>query len=138
VVIDDGQDPEATSRCQLVRDKVHRPAVVEHLLYGAINMLTGPESASTCLWVHCALSSGGRLQKEFAAQRAAGHALLRKRFQRAIDEGDLPVEADANELAHLVLTINYGMTVQVSTGATRKDLEPRRPPKTGHMWPPQH
>ncbi len=99
-------------------------AVVEHLLYGAINMLTGPKSPSTCMWVNCALSSGsGRLRKEFAAQRNEGHELLRKRLQRAIDEGDLPITADANELAHLVLTINYGMTVQASTGATRKDLE---------------
>ena len=99
-------------------------AVVEHLLYGAINMLTGPKSPSTCMWVHCALSSGGgRLQKEFAAQRAEGHELLRKRFQRAIDDGDLPIKSDAKELAHLVLTINYGMTVQASTGATKKDLE---------------
>src|SRR6266581_2925254 len=40
-------------------------AVVEHLLYGAINMLTGPKSPSTCLWVHCALSSGDdRLARE--------------------------------------------------------------------------
>jgi AcrR family transcriptional regulator len=98
--------------------------VVEHLLYGAINMLTGRGSPSTCLWVRCALSTGDhRLQKEFASQRAAGHALLRTRFQRAIREGDLPADADATELAQLVLTVNYGMTVQASTGATRKDLE---------------
>ena len=75
-------------------------AVVEHLLYGAINMLTGPKSPSTCMWVNCALSSGGgRLRKEFASQRSEGHELLRKRLQRAIDEGELPITADANELA---------------------------------------
>jgi len=99
-------------------------AVAEHLLYGAINMLTGPGSPSTCLWVRCAMSSGdGQLHKEFALQRAEGHTLLRKRFQRAIEEGDLPSKTDTNELAHLLLTINYGLTVQASTGATRKDLE---------------
>ncbi len=99
-------------------------AVAEHLLYGAINMLTGPNSPSTCLWVRCAMSSGdGQLQKEFALQRAEGHTLLKKRFQRAIEEGDLPPKTDTNELAHLLLTVNYGLTVQASTGATRKDLE---------------
>jgi len=110
-----------------VHESLQRPtarAVVEHLLHGAINMLTGPKSPSTCMWVNCALSSGsGSLRGEFAAQRTEGHELLRRRFQRAIDEGDLPITADAQELAHLVLTINYGMTVQASTGATRKDLE---------------
>ena len=99
-------------------------AVVEKILYGAINMLTGPGSPATCMWVRCALSSGdGRLPAEFAAQRAEGHALLRRRFDSAIDAGDLPPGADTNALAHLVLTVNYGLTVQATTGATRKDLE---------------
>jgi len=116
------KEPSAYARESLQKPTAR--AVVEHLLYGAINMLTGRKSPSTCMWVNCALSSGGgRLRKEFAAQRNEGHELLRKRLQRAIDEGDLPVTADANELAHVVLTINYGMTVQASTGATRKDLE---------------
>src|SRR2546426_9663255 len=40
-------------------ESLQRPtarAVVEHLLHGAINMLTGPKSPSTCMWVNCALS----------------------------------------------------------------------------------
>jgi AcrR family transcriptional regulator len=99
-------------------------AVAEKLLYGAINMLTGPGSPATCMWVHCALSSGeGRLRAEFAAQRAEGHSLLRKRFDRAVEAGDLPRGSDTNALAHLVLTVNYGLTVQATTGATRRDLE---------------
>ncbi|HEV3189650.1 MAG TPA: TetR/AcrR family transcriptional regulator [Polyangiaceae bacterium] len=99
-------------------------AVVEKILRGAINMLTGPGSPATCMWVRCALSSGdGRLREEFAAQRAEGHALLRKRFDSAVEAGDLPAGSDTNALAHLVLTVNYGLTVQATTGATRKDLE---------------
>jgi AcrR family transcriptional regulator len=99
-------------------------AVVEKILYGAINMLTGPGSPTTCMWVRCALSSGdGRLRAEFAAQRAEGHALLRKRFDGAVKAGDLPSGSDTNALAHLVLTVNYGLTVQATTGATRRDLE---------------
>jgi len=99
-------------------------AVVEKILYGVINMLTGPGSPATCMWVRCALSSGdGRLRAEFAAQRAEGHALLRRRLDRAVEEGDLPAGSDTSALAHLVLTVNYGLTVQATTGATRKDLE---------------
>jgi AcrR family transcriptional regulator len=99
-------------------------AVVERILYGAINMLTGPGSPTTCMWVRCALSSGeGRLRAEFVAQRAEGHALLRKRFDGAVKAGDLPTGSDTNALAHLVLTVNYGLTVQATTGATRRDLE---------------
>ena len=99
-------------------------AVVEKILYGVINMLTGPGSPATCMWVHCALSSGdGRLRAEFAAQRAEGHALLRGRFDKAVKTRDLPAGSDTNALAHLVLTVNYGLTVQATTGATRRDLE---------------
>jgi AcrR family transcriptional regulator len=99
-------------------------AVVEEILYGAINMLTGPSSPATCMWVRCALSSGdGALRAEFAAQRAEGHALLRKRFDDAVAAGDLPTGTNTNALAHLVLTVNYGLAVQATTGATRSDLE---------------
>jgi len=87
-------------------------------------MLTGPGSPATCMWVRCALSSGdGRLRGEFAAQRAEGHVLLRKRFDSAVAAGDLPSGSDTDALAHLVLTVNYGLTVQATTGATRRDLE---------------
>src|ERR1700720_2208605 len=99
-------------------------AVVEKILYGAIDMLTGPGSPATCMWVRCALSSGdGRLRAEFAAQRTEGHVLLRQRFDSAVAARDLPSGSDTAALADLVLTVNYGLTVQATTGATRRALE---------------
>jgi AcrR family transcriptional regulator len=98
-------------------------ATVEHLLRGVVNMLTNPRTPSTCMWVHGALSCGDDpLQAEFDAQRAAGHADLRARFQRAVVEGDLSKETDTDALARFIQTINFGLTVQASTGATRKQL----------------
>jgi AcrR family transcriptional regulator len=98
-------------------------AVVERLFYGVVDLLTDPRTPTTCLWVHGALSCGDDpLRKEFAAQRAAGLAQLRTRFKRAIANGDLPRDADADKLSRYVQTVNFGLTVQASTGATRKDL----------------
>ncbi|MGH9614829.1 MAG: TetR/AcrR family transcriptional regulator [Bryobacteraceae bacterium] len=98
-------------------------AVVEYLFQGVVGLLTDPRTPMTCLWVHSALSSGDKpLRKEFAAQRTAAHANLRARFKRAIREGDLPSNADANALAHFVFAVNFGLTVSASTGATRKEL----------------
>jgi AcrR family transcriptional regulator len=98
-------------------------ATVEHLLRGVVNMLTNPRTPSTCMWVHGALSCGDDpLQAEFDAQRAAGHADLRTRFQRAVVEGDLPKGTDTDALARFIQTVNFGLTVQASTGATRKQL----------------
>jgi AcrR family transcriptional regulator len=100
-------------------------AVVEHLLHGVVDLVTDPKLPRTCLWVHGALSCGGTsdpLQEEFVKQRARGHAELRERFKRAIAEGDLPNGTDADALARFVQTVNFGLTVQAATGASRKEL----------------
>jgi AcrR family transcriptional regulator len=98
-------------------------AVVERLLNGVVNLLTDPQTPATCLWVHGALSCGDDpLREEFAAQRSAGLAELRARFKRAVADGDLPRESDADAFARYVQTVNFGLTVQASTGATRKEL----------------
>jgi AcrR family transcriptional regulator len=98
-------------------------ATAEHLLRGVVNMLTNPRTPATCMWVHAALSCGDDpLRTEFDAQRAAGQAVLRTRFERAVLEGDLPKGTDADALAVLIQTVNFGLTVQASTGATRKQL----------------
>jgi AcrR family transcriptional regulator len=98
-------------------------AVAERLLRGVVDLLTDPRTPATCMWVHGALSCGDSpLRDEFVAQRAAGLAELRKRFKRAVIEGDLPLESDVDTLARYVQTVNFGLTVQASTGATRKEL----------------
>jgi AcrR family transcriptional regulator len=98
-------------------------AVVDRLLHGVVNLLSDPQTPTTCMWVHGALShDDGPLRDEFAAQRAAGLAELRARFKRAVTDGDLPRDADTDTLAHYVQTVNFGLTVQASTGATRKEL----------------
>jgi AcrR family transcriptional regulator len=98
-------------------------AVVERLWHGVVDLLTDPKTPTTCLWVHGALSCGDDpLRDEFAAQRAAGLAELRIRFQRAVSDRDLPADSDADALAHYVQTVNFGLTVQASTGATREEL----------------
>src|ERR1700678_2095650 len=98
-------------------------AVVERMLHGVVDLLTDPQTPTTCLWVHGALSCGDDpLREEFVAQRAAGLADLRKRFRRAKVDGDLPETVDEDVLAQLVQTLNFGLTLQASTGATRKEL----------------
>jgi AcrR family transcriptional regulator len=107
-------------------EAIDRPtarACVEHLLHGVVNLLTKPSTPSTCLWVHCALSCGDDpLQGKFTALRAAGHANLSKRFRRAVVEGDLPKGTDADALAQFIQSVNFGLIVQASMGATRKQL----------------
>ena len=108
--------------CEALQEPTAR-AVVERVFHGVVDLLTDPQTPTTCLWVHGALSCGDDpMREEFAAQRAAGLAELRTRFKRAIADGDLPADSDADALAHYVQTVNFGLTVQASTGATRKEL----------------
>ena len=99
--------------------------VVEALLEGAVALLTKPQNPGGCLMVQGALAcgeNGTRVRQELASRRAADVAAMRRRFQRAIKEGDLPARADASALARFVATVMHGMSVQAASGATRKEL----------------
>lgn len=99
--------------------------VVEHFLFGNIDAMTCGKSPRGCFMVQSALvcgDAGTALQKETAKGRAKVEAMLRKRFERAAAEGDLPKSADASELARYVATISNGLAIQASAGATREQL----------------
>jgi AcrR family transcriptional regulator len=100
-------------------------AVIERLLRGAADLNTAPRNPGGCLMVQGALAcgaAGDSIRQELAAYRAAGEAALRRRFQRAKSEGDLPATVNSADLAGYVATIVYGMAVQAAGGATREKL----------------
>jgi AcrR family transcriptional regulator len=99
--------------------------VVEQIFFGAAKMASDPRNPAGCLVVQGALACGDAarsVRKEIAALRAAAKAALRRRFQRAKREGDLPKNADPAELAHYVMTVLHGMAVQSVGGASRDQL----------------
>jgi hypothetical protein len=61
-------------------------------------------------------------ERDLAARRAGGEALIRERLKRAKREGDLPEDADPAALARFVTTVMQGMAVQAAGGASRKQL----------------
>jgi AcrR family transcriptional regulator len=112
--------------------------VVEALLEGVVALLTNPRNPGGCLMVQGALACGENangVRQELASLRAAGVAAIRRRFQRAIDEGDLPARADASVLARFVATVTHGLAVQAASGASRKELL-RVKDMVLRTWPP--
>jgi AcrR family transcriptional regulator len=112
--------------------------VVEALLTGIVVLLTKRQHPGGCLMVQGALASGENakcVREELASRRAAGVAAIRRRFQRAINEGDLPASADASVLARFVATVMHGMAVQAASGASRMELV-RVKDMFLRMWPP--
>src|SRR5438046_3917909 len=94
--------------------------VIEQMFFGAARMASDPRLPSGCIMVQGALACGdaaGSVRKEIGARRAAAKAALRRRFQRAKREGDLPPNADPAELSHYVMTVLHGMAVQGADGA---------------------
>lgn len=99
--------------------------VADRLLKEGINMVTHPDHPGGCLAVQGALVCGDDAQpirEELERRRKAGEVMIRKRFQRAKAEGDLPADVEPNDLARYVTTVMRGLAVQAAGGATRKEL----------------
>ncbi len=112
--------------------------VVEHLLYEAADAVTDPDHPPGCLAVQGALCCGEAaetIKQELMHRRASGEQDLRKRFERAIAEGDLPKGSDAADLARYISAILQGMAVQAAGGGSRKQLR-KIAEMTLRAWPP--
>lgn len=111
--------------------------VADRLLKEGINMVTHPDHPGGCLAVQGALVCGDDAQpirEELERRRKAGEVMIRKRFQRAKAEGDLPADVEPNDLARYVTTVMRGLAVQAAGGATRKELL-RVAELAMHAWP---
>jgi hypothetical protein len=64
------------------------------------------------------------IRQELTACRAAGEVAMRRRFDRAKSEGDLPANVNPADLARYIATVLYGMAVQGASGASRSKLQP--------------
>ena len=111
--------------------------VVASLLYEAADALTNPDTPG-CLSVQGALCCGEAAQtikQELMARRAAGEDDIRRRFERAIAEGDLPADSDAADLARYISAVMQGMAVQAAGGVGRDQLR-KIADLTMRNWPP--
>lgn len=99
--------------------------VATAFLSGSVRTTTQPGCPPGCFGVQGSLAAGetGRSARDtLAAWRNNGMSLLRERFQRAVDEGDLPADADPGLLARYLMTVSNGIAVQAAGGATRDGL----------------
>jgi AcrR family transcriptional regulator len=100
-------------------------AVAEKFLTRAAELLTSQDNPHGCMIVQGALSCGPGaelIHKELIAYRESYEDALRRRFESARTQSDLPEQADPAGLAKYVATIHQGMSVQATSGASREDL----------------
>ncbi|WP_106401231.1 TetR/AcrR family transcriptional regulator [Actinocorallia populi] len=100
--------------------------VATAILAGSVRTTTLPTHPRGCLGVQGALvagDSGNGVRDLLVAWRDDGCSRVRERFQRAVDDGDLPPETDAGLLARYITTLTFGIAVQAASGVGRDELQ---------------
>ncbi|MFF3485416.1 TetR/AcrR family transcriptional regulator [Streptomyces sp. NPDC002701] len=100
--------------------------VAAAVLAGTVRTTTRPANPQGCLGVHGALTasdSGQEVRDLLVAWRNEGYSSVRERFQRAVDDGDLPVDTDPGLLARYLTTFAHGIAVQAASGVDREELQ---------------
>ena len=111
-----------------VHDALNEPTafgVADRILRRTAEFLTEGRSRRGCMTIQAALAGGVEsepIRRKLIALRVKEQDALRRRFDRAKSEGDLPNDADAADLARFVTVLFQGMTVQAINGASREDL----------------
>jgi AcrR family transcriptional regulator len=116
--------PTNTMRIALAEPTARK--VFETLLDGVIVMLNSKKNPGGCMIVQSALSGGEEcavVKKKLAEFRRAGTLALRKRFEQALADGDLPAKTDPAALAAFTSTIVYGLSVQASSGMNEEEMQ---------------
>ena len=97
---------------------------VELLLYSAADTLSCPKHPG-CFSVVAGLACSEEadpIREVLTDARNAGLAAWTERFIQAQEEGELPLEPSAEDLARYLMTVATGMSVQARSGATREQL----------------
>lgn len=99
--------------------------VAKTFLTKAVELLTQHQNPRGCMIVQGALSCGPEaemMQKKLIAYRANMEESIKKRFDLAKDNRDLPEDTNTTALAKYVATIHQGISVQASSGASKDAL----------------
>lgn len=67
-------------------------------------------------------SSKGAICDDLRRRRAENHMALRKRLERGVAEGELPLDFDSQAVATFFATVQHGMSIQARDGASRDAL----------------
>ncbi|WP_435644605.1 TetR/AcrR family transcriptional regulator [Streptomyces sp. H49] len=101
-------------------------AVALAFLRGAVRTTTPPDGPCGCLTVQGALASseGSQAVHDLLVDwRNEAGVRLEERFRRAVNEGDLPHDADPRRLARFIMTMGFGIAVQAANGLGPAELD---------------
>jgi AcrR family transcriptional regulator len=112
---------------------------VEKIFHQGILMHTDPNAPGACFVTQGPLSSrdASAETREFVAcKRLGGQIALQRRFERAIEEGELPRTVSAEDLAAFYSVVIQGLALQAQHGGSREQLQ-RVADVALNQWPKQ-
>ena len=98
---------------------------VKLLLQDVVNRFTGLEGHGLCFVTQAPLNSKSaspETRSLMADRRAEIETALRVRLEMAVEEGELPADASAVDLAKFYAVMIQGFALQAQHGGTREDL----------------
>ena len=98
---------------------------IERWMLESANELTQPCHPKGCMVVMAATNCSAaaeRVQDALLLRRTEAIANVGRRIQGGIDDGELPADTDAQDLANFYATIYQGMSMQAKDGATHESL----------------
>ena len=110
---------------EVLSEKTSREVVRQLLMKSVDLIVSSAEQPRGCLAVQSSISS------ELAAAGIQQHIVnglhqielnIKHRFERAIEEGDLPKDTDAWMLTKYVTTLHKGLSIQATNGANAEEL----------------
>lgn len=113
------------SYVQAAMDAPTAYATVEHLLKGAVALLSDPENPAGCLITQGTLFGGleaDPARREVVLHRQKDEALLRARLDRAVSEGELPPNTNTSGVTRYFATVIRGLGISALSGASRDEL----------------
>lgn len=96
--------------------------VAEAFLTGNAEAVTTPGRPPGCLSVQAMVTDEADAFSLLAENRRLIQARLADRFRRAIGDGDLPADEDAEELARFLITLTTGFAIRAADGEPRHAL----------------
>lgn len=116
------------TRLSYAEEALQEPTIrdaVALMLHRMADLYTDPSQPPGCLAVNCTLAGGndpGPIRGELSKLREARRARLIARLQAAKTSGDLPADADPEELARFLMSVGWGMAFDAQAGANREQL----------------
>ncbi|WP_218220325.1 TetR/AcrR family transcriptional regulator [Nesterenkonia sp. Act20] len=108
-----------------VEDALEKPTsreVAEAFLTGNAKAVTTPGRPPGCLSVQAMVTDEADAFSQLAENRRVIQTRLADRFRRGIQEGDLPSDEDAEELARFMITLTTGFAIRATDGESQDAL----------------